>query len=61
MDDNDAREIAKIADVLERVVTHLDAKDRMNAALHMSNTIRPTPLAVAVQDALQTARELALA
>jgi hypothetical protein len=43
-----ARELGKILDVLAAVGQHLDAKDEMNAALHMSGTVRATPLAAAV-------------
>ena len=46
--DNLVRELQKIRDVLEKVDEHLTAKDRMNAALHMSENVRPTPLAGAV-------------
>ena len=45
------RELQKLNDVLTAVGVHLDAKDAMNAALHMSTLIRPTPLAASVQSA----------
>ena len=43
------RELQKIDDTLTAVAIHLDAKDAMNAALHMSTEIRSTPLASAVR------------
>jgi hypothetical protein len=49
--ENLIRDLSKIYDVLTAVSVHLDAKDSMNAALHMSPSIRSTPLAAAVQGA----------
>jgi hypothetical protein len=43
------RELGKVYSVLEKVDTHLRAKDQMNAALHMSSEVRPTPLAASVR------------
>jgi len=45
------RELRKVADVLEKTHAHFNFKDEMNAALHMSDTVRPTPLASAVHSA----------
>lgn len=42
------RELRKIEDVLGKVSAHLNYKDNMNAALHMSDNVHPTPLASAV-------------
>lgn len=46
---NRLRDLQKVYDVVKSVETHLNAKDEMNAALHMSSTVRPTPLAAAVK------------
>ena len=48
LDYDDARRLVKILDVLVKVDEHLMSKDKMNAALHLSEEIRPTPLASAV-------------
>jgi len=45
------RELQKIGDTLTAVCVHLDAKDSMNAALHMSSEIRSTPLASSAKNA----------
>lgn len=42
------REFEKALDVLEQCERHFSAEAEMNAALHMSNTVRPAPLAAAV-------------
>lgn len=44
------RELDKIGDTLKQVKTHLEHKDQMNAALHMSS-VRYTPLCTAVGNA----------
>jgi len=45
------RELEKIRDVVEKVDQHFTHEAAMNAALHMSETIRPAPLAMAVSSA----------
>lgn len=57
-DENLARELQKILDVVMKVDEHLSFKDNMNAALHMSDTVRPTPLASAVNSAAQILYDL---
>lgn len=52
------REIAKISDVLAAVNRHMRAEAEMNAALHMSNEVRPAPLASAVATAADSAYRL---
>lgn len=49
-DENLARELQKVLDVVRKVDEHLSFKDEMNAALHMSEMVRPTPLASAVKN-----------
>lgn len=49
--DDLARQMQKVADVLAVVDRHLTAEASMNAALHMAETVRPAPLAVAVSAA----------
>lgn len=52
MNKNDlVRELEKIGDVLNVTNTHFQSEARMNAALHMSENVRPAPLAAAVQTA----------
>lgn len=60
INDDVIRELQKIGDVLVMVDAHLEAKDRMNAALHMSEHVRSTPLASAVAGALSSLRALEL-
>jgi hypothetical protein len=48
-----ARELAKVADALAMADVHFQAEAEMNAALHMSPTIRPAPLAAAISTAHQ--------
>ena len=43
------RELEKIGDVLNAANTHFQSEAMMNAALHMSGSVRPAPLASAVQ------------
>lgn len=43
-----ARQLVKVLDVLMVVDDHFTAEARMNAALHMAQTVRPAPLAAAV-------------
>lgn len=45
------RELQKIEDVLEVASKHFKAESEMNAALHMSATVRITPLGTAVINA----------
>lgn len=53
-----ARELEKVLDTLGAVREHLVHKDQMNAALHMSRTVRLTPLAAAVSTSYQNLDEL---
>lgn len=53
--ENVIREVQKIADVLEVADRHFTHEAEMNAALHMSAVVRPTPLAQAVHNALVNA------
>lgn len=52
------REIEKIRHVLALADRHFTAEAQMNAALHMSDTVRPAPLAAAVGTALNSAARL---
>ena len=45
------RELEKVGDALDWAVTHFKAEGEMNAALHMNSTVRPTPLAAAIESA----------
>ena len=55
MDPNDLlRELAKVQDTLTIVDRHFHHEAQMNAALHMSTTVREAPLAAAVGTALNT-------
>lgn len=45
------RDLTKVADVLAKADEHFAAEGAMNAALHMSATVRPAPLASAVAGA----------
>lgn len=53
-----ARELGKIEFVLARVDQHFQHEAQMNAALHMSEQVRPAPLASAVEGALADVRRL---
>jgi len=58
---NDAdriRELEKIQDVLLACDRHFAAEAQMNAALHMSSTVRPAPLAAATAGAVESIRLL---
>lgn len=52
------REVQKAVDVIQKVHDHFSHEAAMNAALHMSDKIRPAPLAVAVEEALDTLKRL---
>lgn len=52
------RELRKIEDTLGKVDAHLRAKDEMNAALHLSEAVRATPLSASVGIALLTVGRL---
>lgn len=56
--DNLIRELQKISDTLGAADRHFSAEGQMNAALHMSETVRPAPLAAAVATALGSAEQL---
>jgi len=53
-DEDLARELKKVHDVLKKVDQHFHHKDQMNAALHMASEVRSTPLAAAVKVANAT-------
>ena len=46
------RQISKALDVLRQVETAMQAEAQMNAAKHMTTTIRPVPLCAAVSSAI---------
>jgi len=48
------RDLEKVSDALAAADRHFRAEAEMNAALHMSDTVRPAPLAAAVGTALFT-------
>lgn len=48
MDDDTARQIDKVLDVLRMVERSMLAEAEMNALKHMATTVRPVPLAGAV-------------
>ena len=45
------RELEKVSDALDWAVKHFRAEGEMNAASHMNATVRPTPLAAAIESA----------
>lgn len=55
--DDAARELDKAADALDAAAKHLRARNRADAALHMAETVRPSPLTVAVENAAEQARK----
>jgi hypothetical protein len=46
--DDERRQVRKALDVMGKVQEHFDHEAAMNAALHMSDVVRPAPLAAAV-------------
>lgn len=52
MTNDERRQVEKAIDVMRRARDHFDAEAKMNAALHMSDTVRPAPLAAAVAQAV---------
>ena len=48
MTDDERRQIEKALRVMYKVRDHFDHEAAMNAALHMSDIVRPAPLAAAV-------------
>jgi len=54
-----ARELDKAADALEAASRHFNALAKSNAALHLAQDVRPTPLAVLVEGAAYEARRAA--
>jgi hypothetical protein len=48
MTTDERRQIEKALATMYRVRDHFDHEAAMNAALHMSDTVRPAPLAAAV-------------
>lgn len=52
------RELGKIYSTLLLMQKHLDSKDQMNAALHMSGDVRSTPLASAISRDIDNLRDL---
>jgi len=53
MTDDDRRQIEKALHTMYIVRDHFDYEAKMNAALHMSDVVRPAPLAAAVATAVQ--------
>jgi hypothetical protein len=45
------RQLQKIHDAVATATAHFKAEAEMNAALHMNPTVRPAPLAVAIEAA----------
>lgn len=56
--DDAVRELQKISDALNAADRHFTAEAQMNAALHMSDVVRPAPLAAAIGTALLTTERL---
>lgn len=54
-----ARELDKAADALEAAGRHFRAVNEGNAALHLAETVRPSPLTVRVDTAAEEARRAA--
>lgn len=52
MTEDERRQIQKALGVMYRVRDHFDHEAQMNAALHMSDVVRPAPLAAAVGTAV---------
>ncbi len=52
MNDDERRQVEKALATMYKVQEHFDAEARMNAALHMSDIVRPAPLAAAVSVAV---------
>lgn len=48
MTEDERRQISKALHTMYRVRDHFDHEAAMNAALHMSDVVRPSPLAAAV-------------
>lgn len=57
--DDAARELDKAADALDAAAKHLRARNQSDAALHMAERVRPSPLTVAVENAAEQARKAA--
>ncbi len=45
------RELVKVLDVLENATIYFQHQSKMNAELHMAKSVRPAPLATAVESA----------
>jgi hypothetical protein len=54
-----ARELDKAADALEAAARHFRATNEANAALHLAETVRPSPLTSRVETAADEARRSA--
>lgn len=52
------RELEKIHDVFEKVMSHFWYEAQMNAALHMNSTVRAAPLATATMTAVSSLEQL---
>lgn len=52
MSPDERRQVEKALGVMYRVREHFDHEAAMNAALHMSDVVRPAPLAAAVATAV---------
>lgn len=58
LDGNRRRELTKVLDVLKKANEHFHHEAMMNAALHMADTVRPAPLAAAVEGSVDTLIQL---
>lgn len=54
-----ARELDKAADALAAACRYLELQNEMNAALHLADTVRPSPLTSRVESAAAEARQAA--
>jgi len=58
MNDDDRRQVEKALATMYKVQEHFDYEARMNAVLHLSDTVRPAPLAAAVSVAVSDLERL---
>ena len=58
MTEDERRQIEKALAVMRKVQEHFDHEAAMNAALHMSDVVRPAPLASAVSRAVMDLEHL---
>ena len=52
MNGDERRQVEKALATMYKVQEHFDHEAKMNAALHLSDTVRPAPLAAAVSVAV---------